>query len=271
MVQLLLVDRPDERAIIVEANRLRHLHPGMGQTLSVLEQDSDTIKQNWERNRTCAANAGTWMHWTLEAYLNSAIRAPHSPEFSTFMKLVPELNGWSAYRTEWTVYADYERLAGSIDFVAKNPAGEFAILDWKRSKQLRSKYTSFGNQCMLPPLDNIPDSQGYHYRLQLNVYRYILQRYYQIKVSAMLVVCLHPDNNGVPFLDEVPVMHDAVIAMMKVQRERVANLSGMSVNDLHDLDPLGGMDIDNDSMGFDEQLLMEGDSLTQEPLDAPSL
>ena len=147
LVQLLLVDRPDERAIIVEANRLRHLHPGMGQTLSVLEQDSDTIKQNWERNRTCAANAGTWMHWTLEAYLNSAIRAPHSPEFSTFMKLVPELNGFTAYRTEWTVYADYERLAGSIDFVAKNSAGEAAYCVSNPIQQIHQRSSWRRHQC----------------------------------------------------------------------------------------------------------------------------
>ena len=53
-------------------------------------------------------------------------------------------------------------------------------------------------------------------------------------------------------------MHDAVIDMMKFQRERVANLSGMSINDLHDIDPLGGMDMDNDSIEFEDQLRMEG-------------
>ena len=264
LLQLLEADNPDDAAIVMEANRLRELNPDLGHVVASLGQDRDTIKRKWEINRTRAANEGTWMHWTLEAYLNRAISAPDTPEFSLFKKLLPELHGLTTYRTEWTVYADSERLAGSIDFVARNESGEFVLCGWKRSKQLRLKYSSFGNQCMLPPLDYIPDAQGYHYRLQLNVYRYILQRYYQVKVASMWVVCLHPDNDGTPFLDNVPVMHDAITAMMRIQRQRLSNVSGMSVNDLHDMDPLGGMDLDDDSATFDDLLRMEEDVLDGE-------
>ena len=90
------------------------------------------------------------------------------------------------------------------------------------------------------PVDSIPDSQGHQYCLQLNVYRYILQRYYQAKVVAMFVVCLHPDNNDTAFVDEVPVMHDAVRAIMKLQREMAFNCSRMTVHDTREADPLGG-------------------------------
>ena len=111
---------------------------------------------------------------------------------------------------------------------------------------------------MQPPLGYIPDSQGHHYRLQLNAYRYILERYYGEKVAAMWVVCLHPDNDASAFVDRVPVMNEAVVSMMSYQRERAYNCTDMATTDLHDMDPLGGMDLDDDDMDFDAQLELEG-------------
>ena len=178
-----MADAPDERSIAAEAQRLRHLDPRIRPPLIALGKTKQAVKRDWEINRNRATNAGAWMRYTLEAFINRAIPAPNSPEFVLFTRMMPQFAGLVAYRTEWTVYADHERLAGSIDFVAKNAAGELVLFDWKRSKDLRSKYNSFGNKRMQPPLDYIPDSQGHHYRVQLNAYRYILQRYYQVKVA----------------------------------------------------------------------------------------
>ena len=46
----------------------------------------------------------------------------------------------SAFRTEWTIYEESEQLAGSIDFVAMDGEGHLVLFDWKRSKDLRTKY-----------------------------------------------------------------------------------------------------------------------------------
>jgi hypothetical protein len=48
--------------------------------------------------------------------------------------------GLTSYRTEWTIFAEPEWLAGSIDFVAKAPDGRLVIFDWKRSKELPRPY-----------------------------------------------------------------------------------------------------------------------------------
>ena len=50
---------------------------------------------------------------------------------------------------------------------------------------------------------------------------------------------MHPDNGNVAFVDQVPVMSDAVVGMMKYQREKVYNCLGMVANDVHEMDPFG--------------------------------
>ena len=126
LVSLLEVGNPDEAAVAMEARRLRHLDPRIRSPLIALGKAKHDIKKEWENNRNRAANAGTWMHWTLEAWINMAIPAPTSHEFCLFQRLMPEFAGVAAYRTKWTVYADEERLPGSIDFVAKTHKGSLS-------------------------------------------------------------------------------------------------------------------------------------------------
>ena len=57
-------------------------------------------------------------------------------EFTTY------LSGLVAYKTEWAIFAETEHLAGSIDFVAINEDSELVLFDLKRTRELRSKYTS---------------------------------------------------------------------------------------------------------------------------------
>ena len=80
---------------------------------------------------------------------------------------------------------------------------------------------------MKKPIDHLPDCAGTHYRLQLNCYRYLLEVYYNYKVSGMRVVCTHPDNLTSAFVDEVPVMEKEVEALMQYQR-RLVSLQGPS-------------------------------------------
>ena len=95
-----------------------------------------------------------------------------------------------------------------------NVSGEVILFDWKRTKNLQDKYTNPWSN-MSAPLSHLPDCVGFHYRLQLNVYMYILQKYYNVSVGGMYVVCLHPDLENVgPFLDQVPDMSADVKLML---------------------------------------------------------
>ncbi|CAJ1351459.1 unnamed protein product, partial [Effrenium voratum] len=107
----------------------------------------EEIKDMWARNAKLAANQGTWTHLQCECVLNGGAVADGAGSmemqlFRTFLLGSPKL---IAYRTEWAIFGGRERLAGTIDFVARNDRGELVLYDWKRTKQLRHKYANVFN------------------------------------------------------------------------------------------------------------------------------
>ena len=100
------------------------------------------------------------------------------------------------------------------------------LVDWKRTANLDRKYVNPWRS-LAAPLEHLADAQGVKYRLQLNLYRYILETYCQYIVSAMLVVCVHPDLEA-PFIDEVPHMPAETCAIMRLRRQAVANHAEIS-------------------------------------------
>lgn len=90
------------------------------------------------------------------------------------------------------------------------------LFDWKRTKNLSNKFWN-PYKALAPPLEHLPDAAGIKYELQLNVYRYILEKYYGVVVSAMFVVCLHPEL-AAPFVHEVPRRDAEVGTIMSLRR-----------------------------------------------------
>jgi len=158
------------------------------------------IKDSWNKNRDEAASAGTKMHYDIECYYNNNDVSNNSIEynyFKNFLKNFPELNK-RPYRTEWTVFHEELKLAGSIDMVFENPEDNgktLLIYDWKRSKEI-VKTNGFDKFGVLPCIEHLPDSNYWHYCLQLNTYKTILESKYDKKISGMFLVCLHPDNKN---------------------------------------------------------------------------
>ncbi len=188
-----------------------------------------------------------------------------------FLRYIGTLCGLTVYRTEWCIFGDEERLAGSVDMVATNSDGDLILFDWKRSTNLRHKYIN-PFQRMLPPLQHLEDCQGYHYRLQLNCYRYLIQKYYGFRVAGMRVVCTHPDNSDSAFVDSVPVMDRETELLMDVQRARVREIYAMMTEDLNLYDPPGRMDVEGQApANEDDARMIEelADTLCMAPADAP--
>ena len=200
----------------------------------------EEIKKMWSANACQAAACGTYMHYLFEAHVNGYAVPQYSPEFAMLKKFLRGMHGWRAYRTEWTIFGEEEDLAGSIDFCAIDANGCLAIIDWKRSARLEAKYTS--PSTMLPPLAHLPDCAGWHYRLQLNAYRYLIEKYYQYRVSKMLIVGVHPDRQLEPFVDDVPRMERETEMLMKIWRGRKVDVCGGAAID-HDQDRFAANEI----------------------------
>jgi hypothetical protein len=189
---------------------------------------AEAIKKQWDDNKNEASTAGTRMHLDIERFYNAMPAVPGctytyddgiaglavdewTPNpgsewdyFCAFQKDYVAKHGFVPFRTEWLVFDEAHKVAGSIDMVYMKPDGTLAIYDWKRAKELKTENRF---QSGIGPLAHLPDTNYWHYTMQLNVYRCILQTYYGYVVSELALVVLHPNNSGwrvskLNFMDE---------------------------------------------------------------------
>ena len=173
----------------------------------------DEIKAVWDKNRDEAATAGTKMHYDIECYYNDVDVENDSVEFKYFMEFVIDHSDLKPYRTEWTVYDKELKLAGSIDMVYENEDGTLRIYDWKRSKGIiRNK--QFEEYSTKECISHIPDTNFWHYALQLNTYKAILEKNYGKKVTELKLVCLHPNQKTYQLID-VPELTEEMEGLFK--------------------------------------------------------
>ena len=159
----------------------------------------EEIKKVWDDNRDCAAQAGTKLHYDIECFYNQISNDNSSVEYKYFEEFNDKYGEeLKPYRTEWTVFHEELKLAGSIDMIFENQDGTLEIYDWKRSKEI-VKSDNWGKFSTTECINHLPDTNYWHYSLQLNIYRYILEKKYDKKVTALYLVCLHPENKNKSF------------------------------------------------------------------------
>jgi hypothetical protein len=176
------------------------------------------IKEFWDKMGLYSRNRGTWMHYNIERYFNGLDIYHDLPEMKQFLSFYDEYiiaNEIQPYRTEWRICAPELSLAGSVDFVGRLHDGTYVIIDWKRSKKLQDQKPNFFTKNMKAPLSHLDDSDTLKYYLQLNIYRYLLQKYYHIPVSRMILAAFHPENLDMKYTAlEVPLLDEEVTIVM---------------------------------------------------------
>ena len=160
------------------------------------------IKNEWKKNRIDSTTKGTKLHKYIEDTYNQVDftdeqkqASQDNIEYSYFHSFLLKHTHMKPYRTEWCVYDEEYKISGSIDMTFIHKDGEISIYDWKRCKKIvqDNQYSSFGK----PPFrEQLPDNNYTHYSLQLNTYKYILEKNYGVKIKDMYLVVFHPDNEG---------------------------------------------------------------------------
>lgn len=159
-------------------------------------KSSSEIKKLWLENGETASTAGTELHANIEYFYNKLPVENESVEYKQFLNFYEDHKNLEMFRTEWCVFSEMLKLTGSIDavFTHGNDNTTLSIGDWKRiNKELTPD--SYGKYCKFP-FEHLPDCKLYHYSLQLNLYRVILEKFYGKTIKDMFLVVFHPDNNG---------------------------------------------------------------------------
>lgn len=165
--------------------------------------EPEAIKKQWADAGAEASSEGTKMHEAIELHYKEGKPGPSTPEFGQFLDFAAQCK-WKPLRSEWRVYHENIKIVGTIDMVFELPDGRVAIYDWKRTKQL-DKNENWGKRSTHPKLAHIPDTNYWHYALQLNLYQFVLEAKYGLVVAERMLVCCHPTREsyelaGVPDL-----------------------------------------------------------------------
>ena len=168
----------------------------------------DLIKE-WED----AANYGTEVHKEIEDY----IKLKKTPKLDRAIAGVNWLNKYiqkSDYDifSEVIVYCKELKIAGTVDLLVFDKISKkYSILDWKTSKEIKtdSYKMKTGNKA---ETNDLLDCKFNHYALQLSLYRYLLEKKYNIMLDDQLII--HLDNDTVHGYI-TPYHKDHIISILK--------------------------------------------------------
>lgn len=185
----------------------------------------DEIKDAWEKNRNEASDKGTLMHAQLENYYNGipvTLEFTESKEWQYFGHYLDEYPDFEPFRTEWRVFDEEHFLAGSIDMVYKDPNDPKKLMlgDWKRSKEIKR----FGYKRCLEPLQNLHDCNYQHYSLQLNMYKYILEKNYGVQISRLFLIIIHPNQDSFELIN-IRYMPNEIAAILSWRKDYLKKLT----------------------------------------------
>lgn len=213
-------------------------------------QTPDQIKELWGANGLESRTEGTAMHDFIDRYYNGEVTLNDIKEeqkellhFRDFVQF--ETGGKSPYRAEWLVFTDDElRISGSIDMIFVDDAVmeslwknvqygasppktlHLVMYDWKRSKKISTynKWEPPGYE----PCENMRNTNFFHYSLQLNLYKWILENFYKnvtwrgvvyenVSVDFMHLCVLHPRKRKYE-LHRCPDYQPEVAQIMELRR-----------------------------------------------------
>lgn len=179
----------------------------------------------WKRIGRMASEVGTFVHEQTENYFQHGRFDTQCPftyegqleyvsverERDQFLHFVNDYH-IQPYRQEWPVFDADINVAGTIDLICRDTDGQFIIYDWKRSRKVVDAKgnpitQAYGGRTSINGIQ-VPDTSYYHYLIQQNLYRYMLQQHYGIQVKALHLVVLCPDYDDyrlvpIPIMDQL--------------------------------------------------------------------
>ena len=191
------------------------------------------ILEEWDAKGALSREVGTFMHKQIENHYQGIPYQQKYPfrysgnyvhiegdadlhcEYLQFMQFCVD-HPFTPYRTEWVIYDEYLKIAGTIDMIHHHD-GTYDIYDWKRSSRILNvlgnpiTINSFGEKGT-GKLSHIEDTPYWHYCIQQNIYRYILEKNYKITVNKMFLVVFGEQQKSYVKL-EVPRKNEVINAV----------------------------------------------------------
>jgi hypothetical protein len=171
----------------------------------------ETILADWQANNLFSTTIGSMLHKYIENFYNNKKIAYEGSllnltfdqkkkleeafpimvkHFQNFYENNKHLH---CVKSEMVVGdVDDTKVCGTSDmFCYNDKTSLFEILDFKTNKKM-NKTTSYGN--LLYPFDDMTEGEINEYTIQLNVYKYLIEKYTNIKIEALKIIWMNPNN-----------------------------------------------------------------------------
>lgn len=200
------------------------------------------IKTGWSNNASSVSEAGTNLHYKIECFMNNELikqtdylqkdlfnyyesspelKKESNIEWQYFIQFIKDHPDLKPYRTEWMIYDEEHKIAGSIDMIYENLDGTLSIYDWKRSKEINTS-TSFNKFALTECICHLPDTNFWHYSLQLNIYKTILEEKYNKVIKDLFLVRIHPNNEENTYeLISVPILKQEMNDLFDLRKKMI--------------------------------------------------
>jgi ATP-dependent exoDNAse (exonuclease V) beta subunit len=173
----------------------------------------DQIKAEWEANNLYSTTIGSMLHKYIENYYANKKIAyegnlqklgfDHKKKIEeNFPKLVKHFLSFyennkhlHCVRSEFVV-GDLEdtKICGTSDMLCYNEhTNELEILDFKTNKKME-KYSKYGK--LFYPFEFMTEGELNEYTIQLNTYKYFIEKYTKLKISKLKIIWFNVENDS---------------------------------------------------------------------------
>jgi len=148
----------------------------------------ESLIDEWED----AANQGTAVHKEIEDFISKQVK-PNIPKAKQGVKWFCDFNKDDSHDhfPEVIIYSEEIKIAGTIDLLIHDKnKNTYSIVDWKTNKRIDQN--SYRGKCGIKePSYNLLDCNYIHYSLQMSLYQYILEEYYDLNVTQTKLIHLN--------------------------------------------------------------------------------
>lgn len=119
---------------------------------------------------------------------------------------------------EFVIGSEEYNIASAIDHLFINKlTGGLVLADYKTNSDIHKK-EKYAKK-MKVPLSHLKDDDLTHYAIQLSIYRYIVEKYTNLKIEEMFIVWFSELNENYEII-EVPYLKKEVIEILESRREK---------------------------------------------------
>lgn len=194
------------------------------------------VLEEWEYKNKFACEKGSTCHeyaqsiWSGEEY--NELLFDGSIEYLTAVNKIQAqaMNFWKDFKDKF-IHIQDEQLVGSeeynicsaVDHLFLDKNGNVWLIDYKTNSILKGYNDDEKNRRytkkMLIPLQNIKDDSLNHYYLQLSIYKYLIEKYTNIKIYKTMIVYMS-ENIEKYELIETPYLEEETKEILEIRRER---------------------------------------------------